>query len=560
MMSSFEQFYKLVKRETLHFRQSLDSETQGLEQSNSLNNIKIPPFEFQHVVSSNDEITYSYLVSLHDHVFVNQAFLAILNRPADSSGMDHYLGLLRSGKIDKTGILVRLWLSRESRLNKAQRKVQLPLSIFIIELLNLTPILGLFFGWFRALIGLRGMQRQINENLAHSIAMNVHLQGYLREVATQVESSHNSLLACHLEKVHNQMESREYFEGRVTSLQSEIYKVGRLQSKLLDLKAEVDAQRENTSSSVKQIKKDLDTTVNSFENKFSQLQSETLEQLTDHNDKYLKQLAVIKSGYKEVDSKLEANEVSLGDIAQNFGSELKEQKNALNALISELNDNKVPCVPHHFYEAFESEFRGSREDIIHRLQHYLPEILDLEPLRNYGALDLACGRGEWIQLLNAQGFKARGIDINQATNDACLELGLDVETADILEYLRRQPEESVGLVSAFHIVEHLPFELLFQVLKEIHRVLAPKGVVILETPNPENLMVGANTFYIDPTHLNPLPSPLLEFLTNFHGFESRSVPLNPHPTGGRFKGFEGAPLLDNLLFGSQDYAVIGSKL
>ncbi|WP_462159429.1 class I SAM-dependent methyltransferase [Pseudoalteromonas sp. GB56] len=173
---------------------------------------------------------------------------------------------------------------------------------------------------------------------------------------------------------------------------------------------------------------------------------------------------------------------------------------------------------------------------------------------------MACGRGEWIQLLNEQGFKARGVDINQATNDSCIELGLDVETADILEYLQRQPAESVGLISAFHIVEHLPFDLLFQVLKEIHRVLVTNGVVILETPNPGNLMVGANTFYMDPTHLNPLPSPLLEFLVSHQGFETRAIPLNPHPEKGYFREFEGAHLLDNLIFGSQDYAVIGSKI
>jgi O-antigen chain-terminating methyltransferase len=39
----------------------------------------------------------------------------------------------------------------------------------------------------------------------------------------------------------------------------------------------------------------------------------------------------------------------------------------------------------------------------------------------------------------------------------------------------------------------------------------PGGLLILETPNPENLVVGACTFWYDPTHIRPLPPAMMRF-------------------------------------------------
>jgi hypothetical protein len=49
-------------------------------------------------------------------------------------------------------------------------------------------------------------------------------------------------------------------------------------------------------------------------------------------------------------------------------------------------------------------------------------------------------------------------------------------------------------------------------------VLQPGGLLIMETPNPENLVVGANTFYLDPSHERPIPPPLLAFAAEHAGF------------------------------------------
>src|SRR5438552_2541276 len=70
--------------------------------------------------------------------------------------------------------------------------------------------------------------------------------------------------------------------------------------------------------------------------------------------------------------------------------------------------------------------------------------------------------------------------------------------------VRSLGEGSVGAVSAIHLLEHLPFQDVVKLSDETVRVLRPGGVATFETPNPENLVVGACSFYLDPTHRNPI--------------------------------------------------------
>jgi SAM-dependent methyltransferase len=68
-----------------------------------------------------------------------------------------------------------------------------------------------------------------------------------------------------------------------------------------------------------------------------------------------------------------------------------------------------------FYRAFEERYRGSRDLIKGRLQAYVPfvkPLLDIYP--NAEAIDLGCGRGEWLEVLKGLGYKPTGVDL-----DAC---------------------------------------------------------------------------------------------------------------------------------------------
>lgn len=169
------------------------------------------------------------------------------------------------------------------------------------------------------------------------------------------------------------------------------------------------------------------------------------------------------------------------------------------------------------YIALENRFRGSRELITTRQRDYLPHLPDVinesAPL-----VDLGCGRGEWLHLLREYGVPSIGIDANSVAVAECLEADLNVTRSDIMEFLTRRPDHSVGTFTLFQVLEHLPFPMLVEVLREMRRVLVPGGRVIAEVPNARNISVSAGTFWLDPTHLRPLFPDLLLFLAREVGF------------------------------------------
>ena len=214
------------------------------------------------------------------------------------------------------------------------------------------------------------------------------------------------------------------------------------------------------------------------------------------------------------------------------------------------------------YAAFEEQFRGSRDDIFNRLKVYLPLIEEAKVgTPDLPFLDIGCGRGEWLELLQNSGYAARGLDINRSMIEQCRSRGLEAFETDALSFLRTLPDASLGAVTGFHIIEHLPLEVLIKLLDETVRVLKTGGIVIFETPNPENILVSSHTFYLDPTHRHPLPSSLSKFL-----FESRNLAsvkimnLHPYPDKFRLSGSDLAERFNEYFYGSQDYAVIGYKL
>jgi len=215
------------------------------------------------------------------------------------------------------------------------------------------------------------------------------------------------------------------------------------------------------------------------------------------------------------------------------------------------------------YVSFEEQFRGTRQDIKQRLEVYLPYIEEIRSkTEDFLLLDVGCGRGEWLELLKERGILGRGVDHNHVMIIKCEEYGLDVIKGDAIESLRDIASASLGAVTAFHLIEHLPFDVLVEFLDETVRVLKPGGVAILETPNPENIIVGASSFYLDPTHRKPLPAPTIEFLAKARGLcEVEIKYLNPF--GEEFKLKENdselAKRFESYFYGPQDYAIIGYK-
>jgi O-antigen chain-terminating methyltransferase len=214
-----------------------------------------------------------------------------------------------------------------------------------------------------------------------------------------------------------------------------------------------------------------------------------------------------------------------------------------------------------YYLAFENANRGSEAEIMAKLAGYEEVMRPLQAPQAGPLLDLGCGRGELLAWAAERGIRVEGVDTSPAMVEHCRQAGHSVYLDDALDHLRRLPEQSLGAVSGFHIIEHLPFHELFELMRECARVVRPGGFILFETPNPENILVGSHTFYHDFTHRNPVTPTAIEFLAQYFGFaDIRILRSNPYPPQARVPGND--PLTERVnghLCGPQDFAIVATR-
>jgi SAM-dependent methyltransferase len=221
------------------------------------------------------------------------------------------------------------------------------------------------------------------------------------------------------------------------------------------------------------------------------------------------------------------------------------------------------------YAGFEERVRGSEDAIKARQRPYLEHFKGRERI-----LEIGCGRGEFLELLREAGVPAKGVDLDLDMTLSCREKGLDVVREDALAYLESLPDDSLGGVFAAQVIEHLETSQLTRLVSLCHRKLRPEGVLVLETLNPECLLVLYRWFWIDLSHTRLVHPETLKFLFESAGFgrvERRFLPLGDAPVTippleirglavpelARFNA--ATDYLNKLLYASSDYAVIGTK-
>jgi O-antigen chain-terminating methyltransferase len=236
------------------------------------------------------------------------------------------------------------------------------------------------------------------------------------------------------------------------------------------------------------------------------------------------------------------------------------EKNSVTAI----EGTTIPDILDPLYLAFENRFRGTREEIRERLLEYIPLMRDAGAgTEDRLILDIGCGRGEWLELMADEGLAAKGLDLNSVLVEQCRQKGFHVEQNDALNYLRSLPDNTLGAITSFHLIEHLDFDTRVALFDESVRVLKPSGIALFETPNPRNLLVGACNFWADPTHLRPLYPETHEFLMEYRGFSQVKLRyLHPHEGEQCLPGEEAPQLaarLNEVLSCARDYAIIGYK-
>ena len=228
-------------------------------------------------------------------------------------------------------------------------------------------------------------------------------------------------------------------------------------------------------------------------------------------------------------------------------------------LVDELAHSTDPLFVDHA-----ASFRGTRADIKQRLAVYLPYVEHAyAAAMKSPALDLGCGRGEWMEVLGEASIPSKGIDLNRNLISSCRELGLDAMEGEVPQFLQTLPDESRSIVTAFHILEHIPFPDVVELIDQAVRILKPGGIVIFETPNPRNLFVSSNNFYLDPTHRNPIPSEFLAFLVEARGLcDPKVIPLSPFPDYFHLPESDcpAVRFINEQFYGPQDYGIVARKL
>lgn len=174
------------------------------------------------------------------------------------------------------------------------------------------------------------------------------------------------------------------------------------------------------------------------------------------------------------------------------------------------------------YSMIEDRFRGDPASVRERQLQYLPYIASAVS-REFPALDVGCGRGEFLSILKEHAIDASGIDTNQAFVKECRANGLNVDTGRVPDCLSALADDSLGAITLFQVAEHLDFNTLLELFRQSQRVLRPGGVLIVEIPNIATLSVGASTFWIDPTHVRPLHPEVVKFLAQIVGLNVTDV-------------------------------------
>lgn len=147
-------------------------------------------------------------------------------------------------------------------------------------------------------------------------------------------------------------------------------------------------------------------------------------------------------------------------------------------------------------------------------------------IRRYGngtrLLDIGCGEGFFLFNASRAGYMTKGIEISQgAAEYARKEFDLDVEARPFEELWF--PADYFDVVTLWQVLEHLPYPLV--VLKEIHRILKPGGLLVTSTPNIEGTLARIfrrRWWNLRVLHVNQFTCKTLATILENAGFENNS--------------------------------------
>lgn len=478
--------------------------SQGFDGLLSQRNSPLPDLKLQPPLEKREQYQLSDLLGFHDEAFISNAYKVILKREPDDAGFAQYLKHLRSGRYSKIDILRSLRFSSEGHNASVQISGLGRLTYF--RKLYRLPIAGYLLRLAVAVVRLPVL-------ITHHRQLEAHTAAQLERVANHVNEA-----VAHLSEANRK-------QAEVTRRQLDhIHEQLRLQ---------------------------LDSLINE--------QEKISSRLDDGQERHATELQALKLEVEDFIVRLQHSRMAIAQQEARLSRLLEPSAKSLpESVTTQAAANEEDHLLDALYFSLEDVLRGTPEQIKEEVKVYLPV------LRKAGItsdiLDVGCGRGEWLEVLRQEGFQAQGIDQNGIVLQRCRDLSLDVVESDALTYLGSLEDGSLNAVTAFHFAEHLELKTLVRFLDEAGRTLKPGGLLILETPNPENLVVGSCNFYLDPTHKNPIPIPTMKLLVEARGFHCQEVMKLHAITSTEIEvKDELTSHLNHFLYGPMNYAVVARK-
>jgi len=349
------------------------------------------------------------------------------------------------------------------------------------------------------------------------------------------------------------LESDKNIADYITTVKNELdLKIKLATEELTTVKNELNSKIELTTNELTTVKRELESKIELTTNELITVKSELDLQIG------LKIKGLVTRMNGDIDAK-----AWLAHVLEDRVQQVLAQESGTSTFTSKDTPN---------YFLFEERFRGSRRDIKNRQLEFLSYFKKCSRV-----LDIGCGRGEFLEILTEHQIGGIGIDSDPDMVAYCRSRQLVVEHADAITYLETLEDKSLDGIFIDQVVEHLEPEYLVRLLALCHQKMKFGYHIVVETVNPLSFVSFVN-FYIDMTHKRPVHPETLQYLFSASGFrECEKKFFSPVSDEGRLKQIEGTvdlnetdrknvdvynhnvTMLNTVLFGAQDYAVVGKK-
>ncbi len=137
-------------------------------------------------------------------------------------------------------------------------------------------------------------------------------------------------------------------------------------------------------------------------------------------------------------------------------------------------------------------------------------------------LDVGCGTGPFLEIMQKQGIPALGVDIGEEPVKACVEKGLAAVCADAFVFLTGKDNLYDGVMIS-NLVEHLEPKQVKDLLEKCFRSLKKDGIILAALPDPKNIKDVLGDFWEDTTHVRMYPVSVLNKMFIAAGFKVEKI-------------------------------------